>query len=278
MAVRKFNPTSPGVRHKVALVYDEITTDKPYKPLTVGMRKTAGRSGGKIAIRRRGGGSKRLYRKIDFKRDKLIPGTVATIEYDPNRSAFIALMNYADGEKRYILAPTGIKVGDVLESGEEVEIKPGNTLPLRRMPLGTMMHNLELVPGRGGIMVRSAGASAQLLSKEGEYCHVRLPSNEVRLINANCKATIGVVSNIDHNKVKLGKAGANRWRGKRPKVRGSAMNPIDHPHGGGTGKAPVGHAGPLTPWGKPTRGYRTRDPKKASSKFIVRRRDANKRK
>ncbi len=277
MAVRKYKPTSPGTRHRVVLVYDELTTDKPYKPLTVGMKKTAGRSNGKIAVRRRGGGSKRTYRIIDFKRDKMIPGKVATIEYDPNRSAFIALINYIDGEKRYILAPAGIKVGDEIESSDTADIRPGNCLPLARLPLGTVIHNLELVPGKGGIIVRSAGGSAQLLAKEGDMCLVRLPSNEVRYIKSECKATIGVVSNGDHNKIKLGKAGARRWRGRRPKVRGAAMNPIDHPHGGGTGKAPTGHPGPLTPWGKPTRGYRTRDRKKDTNKFIVRRRDAGKR-
>ena len=277
MAVRKYKPTSPGTRHKVALVYDEVTTNKPYKPLTRGLKKKAGRSNGKIAVRRRGGGSKRTYRMIDFKRDKMVPGRIATIEYDPNRSAFIALINYLDGDKRYILAPSGVKVGDTVESGDEVDIKPGNSLPLKRLPLGTIIHNLELVPGRGGVIVRSAGGSAQLLAKEGDMCMVRLPSNEVRYVAANCRATIGVVSNVDHNKVKLGKAGANRWRGRRPKVRGAAMNPIDHPHGGGTGKAPTGHPGPLTPWGKPTRGYRTRKRTKSTNKYIVRRRDAGKR-
>lgn len=277
MAVRKYKPTSPGTRHKVALVYDEITTNKPYKPLTKGLKKKAGRSNGKIAVRRRGGGSKRTYRMIDFKRDKMVPGRIATIEYDPNRSAFIALINYLDGDKRYILAPSGVKVGDTVESGDNVDIKPGNSLPLKRLPLGTIIHNLELIPGRGGVIVRSAGGSAQLLAKEGDMCMVRLPSNEVRYIAANCRATIGVVSNTDHNKVKLGKAGANRWRGRRPKVRGAAMNPIDHPHGGGTGKAPTGHPGPLTPWGKPTRGYRTRKRTKSTNKYIVRRRDAGKR-
>ncbi len=274
MPVKKFNPTSPGIRHKVALDYSAITTNQPEKSLTKGFAKSAGRSNGKIAIRHRGGGSKQKYRIIDFKRDKVIPGKISSVEYDPNRSAFIALVVYEDGEKRYILAPEGIRVGDMIISSDSADIKPGNTLPLSKMPLGTSIHNIELVPGRGGILVRSAGASAQLLAKEQDFCHVRLPSTEVRLIASNCRATVGVVSNVDHEKEKLGKAGVRRWRGWRPTVRGYVMNPIDHPHGGGSGKCPTGHPGPLTPWGKPTRGYRTRNPKRATGKYIVRRRQA----
>ncbi|HOR46392.1 MAG TPA: 50S ribosomal protein L2 [Caldisericia bacterium] len=274
MPVKKFSPTSAGIRHKVAVVYDEITTNKPEKSLTKGFSKSAGRSNGKIAIRHHGGGHKQRYRIIDFKRDKALPGKISSVEYDPNRSAFIALVIYGDGEKRYILAPDGIKVGDMIISSDNADIKPGNTLPLSKMPLGTSIHNIELIPGRGGVLVRSAGTSAQLLAKETDFCHVRLPSNEVRLIASNCRATIGTVSNVDHEKEKLGKAGVRRWRGWRPTVRGYVMNPIDHPHGGGSGKCPTGHPGPLTPWGKPTRGYKTRNPKRSSSKYIVRRRKA----
>ena len=274
MPVKKFSPTSAGIRHKVAVVYDEITTNKPEKSLTKGFSKSDGRSNGKIAIRHHGGGHKQRYRIIDFKRDKALPGKISSVEYDPNRSAFIALVIYGDGEKRYILAPDGIKVGDMIISSDNADIKPGNTLPLSKMPLGTSIHNIELIPGRGGVLVRSAGTSAQLLAKETYFCHVRLPSNEVRLIASNCRATIGTVSNVDHEKEKLGKAGVRRWRGWRPTVRGYVMNPIDHPHGGGSGKCPTGHPGPLTPWGKPTRGYKTRNPKRSSSKYIVRRRKA----
>jgi len=277
MPVKKFKPTSAGVRHREAIIYSQITTNQPEKSLVYGKKNHAGRMGGKICIRHRGGGSRQLYRIIDFKRDKSIPGKIASVEYDPNRTAFIALVNYEDGEKRYILAPEGIKVGDTIIAAETADIKPGNTLPLSKMPLGTAIHNIELSPGKGGIMVRSAGSSAQLLAKEVDFCHVRLPSNEVRLINSNCRATVGVVSNADHEKEKLGKAGIRRHRGWRPTVRGYAMNPIDHPHGGGSGKCPTGHPGPLTPWGKPTRGYRTRNPKRQTAKYIVRRRDAGRR-
>lgn len=271
MPIKKFKSMTAGTRHRESIIYSQITTNVPEKSLVTGLSKTAGRSNGKIAIRHRGGGNKRLYRIIDFKRDKVLPGTVKTIEYDPNRSAFIALITYKDGEKRYILAPEGIKIGDTVLASEDADIKPGNTLPLIKMPLGTMVHNIELVPGRGGVMVRSAGSSAQLLAKEDDFCHVKLPSNEVRLVPSQCRATVGQVSNSDHEKEKLGKAGINRHRGWRPTVRGAVMNPIDHPHGGGSGKCPIGHPGPLTPWGKPTRGYKTRNPKKASGKLIVRR-------
>jgi large subunit ribosomal protein L2 len=256
------------------LTFEEITKKEPEKSLLAPLTKKAGRNVyGRITVRHRGGGHKRRYRIIDFKRDKDgIPGKVAAIEYDPNRTAFIALIHYADGEKRYIIAPHGLKVGDIVESGENVDIKVGNALPLRNIPVGTIVHNIELIPGKGGQLVRAAGAAAQLMAKEGDYVHIRMPSGEIRLINANCRATIGQVSNIDHENVKIGKAGRSRWLGIRPTVRGSAMNPVDHPHGGGEGKAPIGHPGPLTPWGKPALGYKTRKKGKASDKFIVKRR------
>jgi large subunit ribosomal protein L2 len=253
--------------------FQEITTDKPEKSLLAPLHKKAGRNNqGKITVRHHGGGHKRKYRIIDFKRDKDgIPGRVATIEYDPNRTAYIALINYADGEKRYIIAPKGLKVGDVIESGPNVDIKVGNALPLENIPVGTLIHNIELKPGKGGQLVRAAGVEAQLLGKdEGKYVSVRLASGEVRRILKTCRATIGVVSNGDHELIKLGKAGRARWLGRRPTVRGSVMNPVDHPHGGGEGRAPIGRKSPMSPWGKPTLGYKTRKKSKASNKYIIR--------
>jgi len=266
-------PTSPGRRGMSGSTFEEITKGKPEKSLLLPLKKRAGRnSQGRITVRHRGGGAKRRLRIIDFKRDKIdVPGRVAAIEYDPNRSARIALINYADGEKRYILAPVGLSVGDVIKSGSDAEVKPGNTLPLKLIPSGTLIHNIELESGRGGQLVRSAGAAAQLMAKEGEYALVRLPSSEMRRIRSECLATIGQVGNIDHQSIKLGKAGRKRWLGWRPSVRGSAMSPHDHPHGGGEGRSPVGLPGPKTPWGKPALGYRTRKPK-ASDKMIVMRR------
>jgi len=253
--------------------FEEITKAKPEKSLLAPLKRKAGRSNqGKITVRHRGGGAKRRLRLLDFKRDKPgVPGRVAAIEYDPNRSARIALIHYADGEKRYILAPMGLSVGDTIKSGDEAEVKPGNALPLRLIPTGTLIHNIEMETGRGGQLVRSAGAAAQLMAKEGEYALVRLPSAEVRRIRSNCLATIGQIGNVDHRSINLGKAGRKRWLGWRPTVRGSAMNPRDHPHGGGEGRAPIGLPGPKTPWGKPALGYRTRKPK-ASDKMIVKRR------
>jgi len=253
--------------------FEEITKKRPEKSLLVPLKKSGGRNArGKITVRHRGGGSKRMLRILDLKRNKEgIPGKVAAIEYDPNRSARIALIHYVDGEKRYMLAPLGLKVDDTVLSGEEADIKPGNALPLRLIPTGTMIHNIELKPGRGGQIVRSAGTSAQLLAKEDKYTLVRLPSGEVHKILSRCKATIGQVGNIDHKNINLGKAGKNRWRGRRPTVRGSAMNPRDHPHGGGEGRSPIGMPGPKTPWGKPALGYRTRRNKR-TDKMIVKRR------
>jgi len=253
--------------------FEEITKSNPEKSLLLPLKKKGGRSNqGKITVRHRGGGAKRRLRIIDFKRDKLgIPGRVAAIEYDPNRSARIALIYYADGEKRYILAPSELKVDDIIKSGEGAELKPGNALPLKSIPTGTMIHNIEMQPGKGGQLVRSAGAAAQLMAKEGEYALIRMPSSEVRRVRSNCLATIGQVGNLDHRSITLGKAGRKRWMGWRPTVRGSAMNPNDHPHGGGEGRAPIGLPGPKTPWGKPALGYRTRKPKPAD-KMIVRRR------
>jgi len=256
------------------LTFDEITKKEPEKSLVVTLKKSGGRnSQGRITVRFRGGGAKRKYRIIDFKRDKDgIPGKVAAIEYDPNRTANIALIHYVDGEKRYILAPNGLKVGDVIESGENVDIKVGNALPLRNIPVGTTVHNIELVPGKGGQLARSAGAEAQLMGKEGKYATLRLPSGEFRMVLLDCRATIGQVGNLDHENVTLGKAGRSRHLGRRPSVRGSAMNPVDHPHGGGEGKAPIGRPTPVTPWGKPTLGYKTRKKNKKSDKYIIRRR------
>ena len=273
MALKIYRPTSAGRRGMSGATFEEITKDKPEKSLLLPLKKRAGRSNqGRITVRHRGGGAKRRLRIIDFKRDKEgIPGKVVAIEYDPNRSARIALIYYADGEKRYILAPLGLSVGDMIKSGSDAEVKPGNTLPLKLIPSGTLIHNIELDKGRGGQLVRSAGAAAQLMGTEGEYALVRLPSSEVRRIYGNCLATIGQVGNIDHQGVNLGKAGRKRWLGWRPTVRGSAMSPRDHPHGGGEGRSPIGMPGPKTPWGKPALGYRTRK-SKASDKLIVKRR------
>jgi len=273
VALKLYRPTSPGRRGMSGSTFDEITKDKPEKSLVLPLKKKAGRnSQGKVTVRHHGGGAKRRLRQIDFKRDKIgVPGRVAAIEYDPNRSANIALIYYADGEKRYILAPLGLGVDDIIKSGEGAEIKPGNSLPLGLIPTGTLIHNIELGVGRGGQVVRSAGAAAQLMVKEGEYVLVRLPSGEVRRIRVECRATIGQVGNVDHQNIKLGKAGRKRHLGWRPTVRGSAMNPRDHPHGGGEGRSPIGLPGPKTPWGKPALGYRTRKPK-PSDKMIVRRR------
>jgi large subunit ribosomal protein L2 len=271
--LKQYRPTSPGRRSMTGSSFEEITKSKPEKSLLLPLKKKGGRSNqGKITVRHRGGGAKRRLRIIDFKRDKLgVPGRVAAIEYDPNRSARIALIYYADGEKRYILAPNDLNVDDVIKSGEGAELKPGNTLPLKLIPTGTMIHNIEMQPGKGGQLVRSAGAAAQLMAKEGEYALIRMPSSEVRRIRSNCLATIGQVGNLDHRSISLGKAGRKRWMGIRPTVRGSAMNPRDHPHGGGEGRSPIGLPGPKTPWGKPALGYRTRKPK-PGDKMIVRRR------
>ena len=273
MALKEYRPTSPGRRAMTGSTFKEITKDKPEKSLLLPLKKKAGRNNqGRITVRHRAGGAKRRLRIIDFKRNKIgVPGRVAAIEYDPNRSARIALIYYADGDKRYILAPTGLNVGDVIKTGEDAEIKPGNTLPLKSLPSGTMIHNIEMKEGKGGQMVRSAGAAAQLVAKEGEYCHVRLPSGEVRLIRSNCMATVGQVGNAEHQGINLGKAGRKRWMGWRPTVRGSAMTPRDHPHGGGEGRSPIGLPGPKTPWGKPALGYKTRR-NRTSDKYIVRRR------
>ncbi|WP_017754860.1 50S ribosomal protein L2 [Calidifontibacillus oryziterrae] len=274
MAIKKYNPTTNGRRGMSVLDFAEITTDTPEKSLLAPLHKKGGRNNqGKITTRHQGGGHKRQYRVVDFKRDKDgIPGRVATIEYDPNRTANIALVNYADGEKRYILAPKGLQVGQEIFSGADADIKIGNALPLQNIPVGTVIHNIELKPGRGGQLVRSAGSEAQVLGKEGKYVLVRLTSGEVRQILATCRATVGQVGNLEHELVTVGKAGRSRWLGKRPTVRGSVMNPNDHPHGGGEGKAPIGRKSPMSPWGKPTLGFKTRKKNKASDKFIVRRR------
>jgi len=272
--IKTFKPTSPGRRQMSVSTFEEITTSKPEKSLLEPLHRKAGRNNqGKITTRHKGGGHKRKYRIIDFKRNKDgIPGKVATIEYDPNRTAYIALINYVDGEKRYIIAPKGLKVGDVIESGPQADIKVGNALPLENIPVGTIIHNIELKPGKGGQLVRAAGTEAQLLGKEGRYVVVRLASGEMRRILGTCRATIGSVSNEDHELIKIGKAGRSRWLGRRPTVRGSVMNPVDHPHGGGEGKAPIGRKSPMTPWGKPALGLKTRNMKKASTKYIIRRR------
>jgi len=273
MGIKQYKPTSPGRRGATGYTFEEITKRRPEKSLTVPLKKKAGRNRqGRVTVRHRGGGAKRMLRLIDFKRDNFgVPGKVAAIEYDPNRSARIALIHYADGDKRYILWPVGLKVGDTVMCGPEAEIRPGNALPLRRIPLGTEVHNVELALKRGGQMVRSAGASAQVMAKEERYVLVRLPSGEIRKILADCLATIGQVGNVEHSQIKLGRAGRSRLLGRRPKVRGSAMNPRDHPHGGGEGKSPIGLPGPKTPWGKPALGYRTRR-QKGSDQYIVRRR------
>ena len=271
MGIKKYNPTSPGLRGMTVSTFEEITCDKPEKSLTVTLKKHSGRnSRGKITVRHRGGGYRPKYRIIDFKRNKDgIPGTVATIEYDPNRTANIALINYADGEKRYIIAPNKLTVGSVIESGEEADIKIGNALPLANIPVGTVIHNVELKPGKGGQMVRSAGNGAQLMAKEGNFAQVRLPSGEVRKVRIECRATIGEVGNLDHQNIQIGKAGRKRHMGIRPTVRGSVMNPNDHPHGGGEGRASIGRVSPVTPWGKPALGYKTRKKKKDSNRYIV---------
>lgn len=274
MAVKSFRPTTPSRRHMTMSTFEEVTTNVPEKSLLRPLYKKAGRnSQGKITVRHRGGGAKRNYRLIDFKRTKdNIPAKVATIEYDPNRSGYIALVAYADGEKRYILAPAGLKVGDVVISGTEADIKPGNTLPLANMPVGTTVHNVEISAGKGAQMVRSAGASAQLTAKEGKYATLKLPSGEVRKVRIECRATIGIVSNVTHEIVNIGKAGRKRNLGFRSHVRGSVMNPNDHPHGGGEGKAPIGHPSPMSPWGKPTLGFKTRKTRKYSDRLIVKKR------
>ncbi len=273
MPLKNLRPITPGTRNAVRPSFEEITRQKPEKSLLSPLAKHSGRNNrGKITVRSRGGGPRRMYRKIDFKRTKDgVPARVASIEYDPNRTTRIALIFYADGEKSYILAPVGLKVGDWVQSGTDSEIQQGNNLPLRSIPTGTVVHNLELTPGRGGQLVRSAGVGAQVLSREGEYVLVRLPSGEMRRILLNCRASIGQLSNPDHKNESLGKAGAKRHLGRRPHVRGVAMNPVDHPHGGGEGRSPIGMPGPKSPWGKPTLGYKTRRKNKASSKFISRR-------
>ena len=275
MAIRNYKPTTPGRRKMSALVNEVLTTSTPEKSLLVTIKKNSGRNNqGKITVRHQGGGVKRKYRIIDFKRNKLnVPGTVASIEYDPNRTANIALINYADGEKRYIIAPKGLEVGATIESGENADIKVGNALPIMSIPVGTMIHNIELRPGKGGELARSAGASAQILGREGNYVMIRLSSGEQRKVLGTCYATVGVVGNEDASLVKIGKAGRKRHMGIRPTVRGSVMNPNDHPHGGGEGRAPVGRKAPMTPWGKPALGLKTRK-KKQSDKFIVRRRNS----
>ena len=271
MALRSFKPTSPGVRQMTVSSFEEITTNKPEKSLLVPLKKHAGRNSyGRITVRHHGGGHKRKYRIIDFKRLKDgIPARVATIEYDPNRSSRIALLHYVDGEKRYIIAPAGLQVGDVIYSGPDADIKTGNALPLANIPVGTLVHNIELHPGRGGQICRSAGVSAQLMAKEGKYAMLRLPSGEVRKILLTCRATIGVVGNGEHANINIGKAGRSRWMGVRPTVRGSVMNPNDHPHGGGEGRAPVGRKSPVSPWGKVAHGGKTRKKKNPSNKFLV---------
>ena len=275
MGIKKFNPYTPSRRHMTSSDFSEITTSTPEKSLVVSLNKNAGRNNqGKITVRHRGGGSRRKYRIIDFKRNKDgIPATVKTIEYDPNRTANIALICYADGEKAYILAPNGLKVGQKVMNGPEAEVRVGNCLILQDIPVGTQVHNIELYPGRGGQLVRSAGNSAQLMAKEGKYATLRLPSGEMRMVPIVCRATIGQVGNVDHELINIGKAGRKRHMGIRPTVRGSVMNPNDHPHGGGEGKTGIGRSGPCTPWGKPALGLKTRKTKKQSNKLIVRRRD-----
>ena len=278
MGIKVYKPTSPGRRGMSVSTFDEITRATPEKSLLRPLKKRAGRNNqGRLTVRHQGGGHKRRYRLIDFKRDKIgVPARVASIEYDPNRSARIALLVYADGEKRYIIAPLGLQVGDALLSGAEAEIRPGNALPLMNIPLGTLVHNVELQPGRGGQLVRSAGAYAQLMAKEGAYAQLRLPSGEARRVLLDCMATIGQVGNTDHQNINLGKAGRKRWLGLRPEVRGTAMDPNSHPHGGGEGRSPVGMPGPKTPWGKPALGYRTRRNKR-TDQYIVRRRGKKRR-
>ncbi len=275
MGIKTYNPYTPSRRNMTGYDFKEITTDKPEKSLTVSLKKNAGRNAqGKITVRHRGGGSRRKYRIIDFKRNKDgIPATVKTIEYDPNRTANIALVCYADGEKRYILAPVGLQVGQTIMNGPDAEVRVGNCMELKDMPVGTQIHNIEMHPGHGGQLVRAAGVSAQLMAKEGKYAIIRMPSGEMRMVPIVCRASIGQVGNTEHNLVNIGKAGRKRHMGIRPTVRGSVMNPNDHPHGGGEGKAPVGRPGPCTPWGKPALGYKTRKKHKQSDKMIIRRRD-----
>lgn len=276
MGIKQFRPTTPSRRNMSVSTFEEITKTKPERSLVTSLKKHAGRNSyGRITVRHQGGGSRRKYRIIDFKRRKDdVPATVVAIEYDPNRSANIALLQYEDGEKAYILAPKGLNVNDKVMSGPNADIKPGNCLPITSIPVGTLIHCIELKPGKGAQMVRSAGNSAQLMAREDKYAHVRLPSGEMRLVRVDCRAVIGEVGNSEHENIKLGKAGKSRWLGKRPEVRGSVMNPNDHPHGGGEGKSPVGRPGPVTPWGKPALGYKTRNKKKASNKFIVKRRNS----
>ena len=273
MGIKRYKPTSAGRRFMTVSSFEEITCTKPERSLLEDQRHTAGRNAnGRITVRHHGGGNKRKYRIIDFRRNKDgIPATVKTIEYDPNRSANIALLCYADGEKRYILAPVGLNVGDVLTSGADADIKAGNALPIENIPVGTMVHNIELQPGKGGQIARAAGMSAQLMAKEGKFAQMRMPSGEMRLISVKCKATVGMVGNVEHEIISVGKAGKTRHMGIRPTVRGSVMNPCDHPHGGGEGKSPVGRPGPVTPWGKPALGYKTRKKKNTTNKFILKR-------
>jgi len=273
MSIKKYKPITPGRRFFSVVIKDKVTAEEPYKPLTIGKKRISGRNNyGRITLRRRGGGAKKLYRIIDFKRDKRnIEAKVVTIEYDPNRSAWIALVSYLDGEKRYILHPEGLNVGDKIIAGESVKVTVGNAMPLGSMPVGTIVHNVELYPGKGGQIARSAGAFAQIVGKEGKHCILRLPSGETRIVNERCYATVGQLGNQDHLNVSLGKAGRSRWLGRRPKVRGVAMNPVDHPHGGGEGRTSGGRH-PVTPWGKPTKGYKTRKKKKLSDKYIISRR------
>jgi large subunit ribosomal protein L2 len=274
MAIKKYSPTSPSRRYLTVQDFSELTKKKPEKSLLEPMKKSAGRNNtGRITVRHQGGGNRTKYRVIDFKRNKDgIKAVVVSLEYDPNRTANIALLNYEDGEKSYIIAPHLLKVGDHVQSGVGADIKPGNALPIINIPVGTMIHNIEMKPGKGAQLVRSAGGSAQLMAKEGSYAHIRLPSGEVRLVSVNCRATIGQVGNLEHENVTIGKAGRKRWMGVRPTVRGVVMNPVDHPHGGGEGKSPIGRPSPVTPWGKPTMGYKTRKKKKGSDRFIVKRR------
>lgn len=273
MGIKTYRPVTSSLRQKTGLTFEELTTREPHKPLVQSLKKSGGRnSRGRISIRHRGGGHKRLYRIIDFKRDKIdIPGIVETIEYDPNRSAFISLIKYRDGERRYILLPDNLQVGQtVISADRQVDILPGNAMPLRFVPLGTIIHNIEMRKAKGGQMAKAAGSSAQILAKEGDYAQLRLPSSEIRKIHLDCRATVGQVGNVDHQNISIGKAGRNRWKGKRPHVRGTAMNPVDHPHGGGEGKAKGGRD-PVSPWGQPTKGYKTRRNKR-TQKYIVRRR------
>ena len=274
MGIKHYRPYTPSRRNMTTLTNEEITKKTPEKSLLTKKKKNAGRNSyGRITVRHQGGGNRQKYRIIDFKRKKdNIVATVIGIEYDPNRTSNIALIQYEDGEKAYILAPVGLKDGDKIVSGENVDIKPGNCLPIANIPVGTLIHNIELNPGQGGKMVKAAGGEAQLMAKEGEYAHIRLPSGEMRLVRAKCRATIGTIGNTDHSNVKIGKAGRTRHMGVRPTVRGSVMNPVDHPHGGGEGRAPVGHSGPLTPWGKPALGYKTRKKNNRTDKYIVKRR------